>query len=51
MILIQKNSVVLFSDFKTKSFKIWLENTGNKTANLKNKNCARNLKPPKKRRK
>ena len=44
--IIQKNNVVLFSNFQTKSFKIWCKNTGNKTVNLEPENCARNLKPP-----
>ena len=46
MTIIQKNNVVLFSNFETKSFKIWCKNTGNKTVNLEPENCARNLKPP-----
>jgi len=37
MTIIQKNNVVLFSNFETKSFKIWCKNTGNKTVNLKPK--------------
>ena len=35
--IIQKNNVVLFSNFQTKSFKIWCKNTGNKTVNLNTK--------------
>jgi len=34
---IQKNNVVLFSNFETKSFKIWGKNAGNKTVNLETK--------------
>ena len=34
MTFIQKNNVVLFSNFETKSFKIWCKNAGNKTVNL-----------------
>ena len=34
MTFIQKYNVVLFSNFGTKSFKIWCKNAGNKTVNL-----------------
>ncbi len=37
MTFIQKNNVVLFSNFETKSFKIWCKNAGNKTVNFKTK--------------
>jgi hypothetical protein len=34
MTIIEKNNVVLFSTFETKSFKIWCKNAGNKTVDL-----------------
>ena len=37
MNIIQKNNVVLFSNFETKSFKIWCKNAENKTVNFKTK--------------
>ena len=41
--IIQKNNVVLFSNFQTKSFKIWCKNTGNKTVNLNTKKLRQKL--------
>ena len=34
MTFIQKNNVVLFSNFKPNNSKIWCKNAGNKTVNL-----------------